>query len=205
MPDSTIFPNRLHAYTYTHPTGRLAHPRNVYVVECGNHCVRKITPHGLVATFAGSGIEGSADGQGSAASFNEPSGIAINGEGIFVTDSQNHCIRKITREGLVTTFVGSGTEGSSDGQGTAARFASPYGIAVSSEGTLFVADHGGHCIRKVTPEGRVSTFAGRSRSQGCMDGPGLVSRFRSPTGVAIDGVGNVFVADFGNHRLSMIT
>ena len=156
----------------------------------------------IVSTLAG-GARGFADGIGSAAQFSFPSGIAIDAAGnIYVVDSWNHRIRKVTPEGEVSTLAG-GEEGFADGAGSAAQFSFPRGIAIDTKGNLYVADGDNHRIRKVTPEGEVSTFAGSEG--GFADGIGSAAQFYHPSGIAIDMTGNLYVADTWNHRICMIT
>ncbi|MDP5958062.1 MAG: hypothetical protein QGF82_04865, partial [Candidatus Marinimicrobia bacterium] len=127
-----------------------------------------ITP--VVTTLAGSGSQGSADGTGTASSFNYPSGVAVDGSGnVYVGDWSNHLIRKITSAGVVTTLAGSGSQGSADGTGTAASFYHPSGVAVDGSGNVYVGDTYNHLVRKITSAGVVTTLAG-SGSQGSADG-----------------------------------
>lgn len=159
-------------------------------------------------TLAGQpGGLGNVDGAGEAARFCQPHGLALDGAGnVYVADYYNYAIRKIAPDGSVTTLAGSvGEPGSADGAGSAARFDRPMAVAADSGGTLFVADAGSHTVRRVTPDGTVTTLAGRPGEQGCADGAGREARFRSPSGVAVDGSGNVYVADTGNHTLRKIT
>ena len=139
---------------------------NVYVADNGNDTIRKVTPAGVVTTLAGlAGSSGSADGTGSAARFYGPSGVAVDSAGnVYVADTGNYTIRKVTPAGVVTTLAGlAGTEGSADGTGSAARFSYPSGVAVDSAGNVYVADTGNNTIRKVTPAGVVTTLAGTRR------------------------------------------
>jgi IPT/TIG domain/NHL repeat/GYF domain 2 len=179
---------------------------NVYVAD--TNTIRKITPTGVVTTLAGTaGASGSADGTGSAARFASPVGVAVDGSGnVYVADFYNNTIRKITPAGVVTTLAGTaGTSGSTDGTGSAARFRIPYGVAVDSSGNVYVADTYNQTIRKITPAGVVTTLAGTAGSWGSVDGTGSAARFASPVGVAVDGSGNVYVADSGNHTIRKIT
>ena len=181
---------------------------NVFVADYDNYTIRKVTPAGVVTTLAGSaGNGGSADGTGSAARFNQPSGVAVDSAGnVFVADTDNHTIRKVTPAGVVTTLAGSaGASGSTDGTGSAARFDDPEGVAVDSAGNVFVADTDNHTIRKVTPAGVVTTLAGSAGASGSTDGTGSAARFYYPVGVAVDSAGNVFVADTGNHTIRKVT
>ncbi|MGA8148974.1 MAG: hypothetical protein WB870_15585 [Gallionellaceae bacterium] len=134
---------------------------NVYVADSGNNTIRKITPTGVVSTLAGTpGVQGSADGTGTAASFNYPTGVATDNAGnVYVADSGNNTIRKISPAGIVSTVAGApGVTGSGDGTGAAASFHYPIGVATGSAGHVYVADSGNNTIRKITPDGAVSTL-----------------------------------------------
>ena len=123
---------------------------NVYVADIDNVRIRKITSAGLVSTLAGSGVRTFADGFGTGASFNNPSGVAVDQSGnVYVADSDNHRIRKITRVGVVTTWAGSGTPALVNGAGTSACFYNPYGIFVDVNGSVYVGDSSNHKIRKI--------------------------------------------------------
>ena len=181
---------------------------NLYVTERENHTIRKVTPAGVVTTFAGSaGSYGSTDGTGAAARFWQPRGVAVDGDGnVYVADTANHTIRKITPAGVVTTLAGTaGSYGSTDGTGAAASFNSPWGMAVDGDGNLFVADTSNHAIRKVTPAGEVTTLAGSAGSSGSADGTGAAASFSQPAGVAVDGDGNLYVTDAGNRTIRKVT
>lgn len=180
---------------------------NVYVADSGNSTVRKIAPGGIVTTFAGLGRErGNTDATGTQARFDQPFGIAVDANGVvYVSDATANTIRKISPAGVVTTLAGrSGSSGSTDGAGSAARFTVPYGIAVDSAGTVFVVDHGNHTIRKVTADGTVTTLAGTAGTAGAANGRGAAASFRYPSGVAVDRTGTVFVADTDNHLIRAI-
>ena len=179
---------------------------NVYVGDYGNHKIRKITPAGVVTTLAGSGAPGASDGTGSGASFSNPSGVAVDATGnLYVADTSNNKIRKITASGNVTTLAGSGSYGSTDGQGTAARFYYPRGVAVDGNGNVYVGDEVSTIIRKITPTGVVTTLAGNPGWYGPYDGFGNASSFNRPFGVAVDGNGNVYVADTDNAKIRKIS
>ncbi|HUR56617.1 MAG TPA: immunoglobulin domain-containing protein, partial [Opitutaceae bacterium] len=181
---------------------------NVYVADTLNNTIRKIASNGSVTTLAGqAGQEGTSDGSGSNARFLSPSGVAVDSAGnVYVADAGNNTIRKITPAGVVTTLAGvARTSGSADGTGTAARFSNPSGIAVDGAGNLYVTDSGNHSIRKVTPGGVVTTFAGLAQSSGSSDGSGTLARFNNPTGISIDSAGTLYVADSGNHTIRKIT
>ena len=179
---------------------------NVYVADWGASIIRKVTPAGAVSTVAGlAGNPGSADGVGSAARFSHPWGVAVDRSGnIYVASGTT--IRKITPDGVVSTLAGqAGTAGSADGTGSAARFLGPAGVAVDDSGNVYVADNSNFTIRKVSPEGVVSTLAGQARSYGSADGTGSAARFGAPKGVAVDGSGNVYVADTLNETIRKVT
>ncbi len=185
---------------------------NIYVADRGNHTVRKLTAAGVVSTLAGTpGSSGSSDGAGNAARFNSPAGVAVDGSGnVYVADHDNHTIRKITGDGVVSTLAGSTSSstpygGSADGTGSAAHFAFPSGVAVDGSGNVYVADTSNDTIRKITSTGDVTTFAGKAQNGGSADGAGSLARFWAPEGVAVDGSGNVYVADTGNHIIRKIT
>lgn len=181
---------------------------NVYVSDSGNHTIRKISPAGAVTTLAGSaGNSGTADGTGSVARFNNPIGLALTTAGdLLVADSNNHTIRKVTVAGVVTTFAGAaGTAGSADGTGTGATFHNPHSVALDASGNLWVSDSGNHTIRRITAAGVVTTFAGAAGSAGSTDGSGSAARFSTPQGLAFDASGNLFVADWGNSLLRKIS
>jgi len=130
----------------------------------------------------------------------------FDGDGIlYVFDNGNHTIRKVTPAGVVTTFAGSGSNGSEDGTGTAASFNYLRGGAFDGDGNLFVADAGNRTIRKVTPAGVVTTFAGSAGSAGSINGIGPAARFSYPVGVAFDGDGNLYVADDGGTKIRKVT
>ncbi|MCF7732297.1 MAG: DUF1573 domain-containing protein [Akkermansiaceae bacterium] len=183
---------------------------NLFIADSGNNLIRMITPGGEVRTIAGTGNFGMIDGIGADATFAFPSGLAVGPDGnLYVSDTINHVIRKLTRPAeaddpwIVSTLAGAGIAGFLDGIGTSTFFNHPHGIAVDASGILFVADTFNHCIRKISPNGTVTTYAG-SGANGADDGPRLIARFSSPTGVAVDLDGNVFVADRDNHRIRMI-
>jgi streptogramin lyase len=181
---------------------------NAYVADQYNSTIRKITPTGVVTTVAGTaGAIGSADGTAAAARFYHPRGVAVDGSGnVFVADTNNQSIRKITPAGVVSTLAGTaGSHGSTDGAGAAARFYSPYGVAVDGSGNVYVADTFNQTIRKITPAGVVSTLAGTAVAAGIADGTGPAARFNVPSGVVVDGSGNVYVADTGNATIRKIT
>jgi sugar lactone lactonase YvrE len=182
---------------------------NVFVIDSANHLIRRITSAGVVSTFAGSGSSGSTNGTGTAASFNAPFGIAIDSaRNLYVADTGNNMIRRITSQGVVTTFAGATTSGSSDGVGTAALFNGPCGIAVDSNDIVYVADTLNNKIRRIAADGTVTTFAGPAAgttTSGNTNGTGTAARFNSPYSITCDGANNLFVADYNNNVIREVT
>jgi sugar lactone lactonase YvrE len=178
---------------------------NLFVSDYINHKIRKITPSGVVTTFAGSGTAGSTDGTGTAASFRNPAGLAIDAAGnILVADYYNHKIRKISPSGVVTTIAGTGSSGAIDGSSSLATFQNPGAVCSDANGNIFIVDVGNNKIRKINSSGIVSTFAGDGTS-GSTDGNGNTARFYIPRGITIDVSGNLFVGDYGNNKIRKIT
>jgi sugar lactone lactonase YvrE len=195
------------AARFDHPSG-LAADRvgNLYVADTCNHTLRKITPGAWVSTLGGlTGRAGSAGGTNSQARFNSPAGVAVDSAGnIYVADQGNSTIRKITPDGLVATLAGlAGAVGNSDGLGNSARFSYPAGLAVDIQGTLYVADRNDSVIRKITPDGAVSTLAGTG-TEGATDGICSRAQFTFPSGLAANTEGTIFVADTFAHTIRQI-
>ncbi len=187
---------------------------NVYVADMNNHSIRKITSGGVVSTLAGTGSSGfvdSADSAGGVAKFNKPRGVAVDGDGnVYVADSSNHSIRKITSGGVVSTLAGTGSSGSTNGAGNVAKFNDPRGVAVDSSGNVYVADTYNYRIRKITTDAAgvvsVSTLAGGAGgASGDVDGAGNVAKFKRVVGVAVDSDGNLYVGDSNNYYIRKIT
>ena len=179
---------------------------NVYVADGGNNKIRKITPSGEVTTLAGIGTPGTADGPRLEASFRSPESVAVDTVGnVYVADTGNHKIRKITPSGEVTTLAGSGTRGTADGPPRDASFDTPFGVAVDTNGDVYVADTVNNKIRKITPSGEVTTLAGSGARGAVDDDTGLNASFQSPTGLVVDAAGNVYVADMANNLIRKIT
>jgi sugar lactone lactonase YvrE len=199
------------AATFDAPAGvALDSSGNVYVAEYGNNDIRKITPSGAVTLFAGSTVggtagKGDANGTGSAASFWNPTGVAVDSAGnVYVADESNNQIRKITSGGAVTIFAGltTGVAGHANGTGTAASFSAPNGIAIDSSGNLWVTDSANNVIRKITTPGAVVTTPYGSGTAGRNNADGVAAEFNTPTAIAVDPVsGNLFVADHGNNEI----
>lgn len=178
----------------------------VYVADSLNHCIRRISTTNEVTTFAGGCGEESGDfvdGPATVARFSFPLGIAVDRAGtVYVADTYNARVRRITATGEVTTLAGSGLDGSIDGPAGIAQFSDPLAIAIAPDGAVIVVDKGNR-IRLITPDGAVATLAGTSEP-GFADGPGDQARFNAPSGVAVDAAGIVYVADAGNHRIRAI-
>lgn len=186
---------------------------NLYIADSGNNAIRKIS-NGSVTTIAGSliGNSGFADGTGTDALFSNPMGIIVDASGnIYVADTGNNRIRKIVIDPLtgistVTTIAGGATVGSTDGAGSSARFNGPQGLVLDSSGNLYVADTGNNTIRAVNlATGVVTTLAGSAGTSGFDDGTGSTAKFNGPTGLAIDGSGNIYVTDTGNKEIRKVT
>ncbi|MES2901589.1 MAG: NHL repeat-containing protein [Pseudomonadota bacterium] len=171
---------------------------NLYVADAGeNNRIRKLAPNGMVSTLAGA-TEGFTDGAGVLAAFHTPSGLAIDKAGnLYVADTGNHAIRKVTPQGEVSTLAGNGTPGFADGVGKQALFNGPVGVAVDQAGNVLVADTYNDRIRRIAPDGTVVTIAG-SGTPGLLDGPGAIAMLDTPSGIAIDAKGVIYVADTRN-------
>eukprot|EP01046_Picozoa_sp_COSAG06_P011318 COSAG06_NODE_642_length_13482_cov_21.927296_16_plen_611_part_00 len=181
------------------------------VADRTNHCIRRVSADGTqVTTVAGiAGKEGHADGAAGEAQFNQPYGVAVDGEGgLLVADKSNHCIRRVSADGTqVTTVAGiAGKEGHADGAAGEAQFNNPRSVAVDGEGGLLVADADNHCIRRVSADGtQVTTVAGIAGKQGHADGAAGEAQFKYPFGVAVDGEGGLLVADQYNHCIRRVS
>lgn len=174
---------------------------NIYVADGGdNNRIRKITPAGVSSTLAG-GSEGYAEGAGGNAAFHTPSGIAIDRQGnLYVADTGNHAIRKVTPAGAVTTLAGNGIAGFSDGKGAAAQFNGPIGVAVDEAGVVYVADTYNDRIRRIAPDGTVTTIAGGDRP-GLANGAAMQALFDTPCALALGADGELFIADTRNNAI----
>jgi gliding motility-associated-like protein len=178
---------------------------NLYIADGGNFKIRKITADGWVSTIAGSGLRGFADGKGINASFSVINGLTVDAFGnIYVADTfNNQRIRRITLDGTVTTIAGDGTIGSVDESALKSTFNGTQGIKIDSEGTLYVADSQNNKIRKISANGIVSTVAGNG-TDGAVDGFGTIASFSSPFGLDFDKSGNILVADMNNNKIRKI-
>ena len=192
------------AARFNGPKGVGTDGASIFVADTRNHAIRTVTAGGAVTTAAGNPPQaGTSDGTGTSARFRAPAGAAVVGDNVFVADTGNHAIRKITSAGTVTTLAGNpGFSGTADGAGTAARFTNPQGIvAVGTD--LYVADAENHAIRKVTAAGVVTTIAGLPGTPGFVNDTGGLARFNAPKGIATDD-SSLFVADAGNHAIRKI-
>jgi len=192
--------------SFTYPEGVAVDTMGyVYVIDIFSHRIRKISPSGLVSTLAGSGKDLYADGIGTFASFSFPYGIIVDSSGnIFIADTLSQRIRLISPTGFVTTFAGSGHKAYADGFGTFASFTSPFDMTMDSSGYLYVADTDNNRIRMISPTGCVTTVAGSGNSS-YADGLGTRASFMHPNGVALNSLGDLFVADFRKMRKISLT
>jgi len=190
------------ASRFSDPYGVAIGPRGaIYVADGGEaNRIRVIGPDGAVSTLAG-GKEGFTDGLGSAAAFHTPSALALDHLGnLYVADTGNHAIRRIAPDGAVTTLAGSGSPGYVDGIGRAAQFNGPVGIAVDDAGIVYVADTYNDRIRRIAPDGTVTTLAGTGKPA-LFDGPGPAAAFDTPSALAVGHDGNLYIADTGNNAV----
>jgi sugar lactone lactonase YvrE len=193
------------------PQGVVVFENNVYVADTGNHRIRRIDKTtGAVTTLAGKATAGFVDGAGGTAQFHSPRAVAVNAAGqLVVADTGNHCIRLLTVGNSVVTLAGSDTPGFLDGADINARFSSPAGLTIGTDGTIYVTDQDNHRIRSITTGGLVGTVAG-SGIAGLLDSPvdslhpATIARFDSPGGITLDGEGNLIVAEQGTSRLRRI-
>jgi gliding motility-associated-like protein len=179
---------------------------NMYVPEYYNKVIRKITTTGTTTIFAGQlNSPGNTDGAISSARLTGPTATVFDSQGnMFVADYMGNTIRKISIAGQVSTFAGSATAGLADGNGTAAQFNQPHGLAIDAADNIYVADLQNHAIRKITPAGAVTTLAGNG-SNGNVNGTGAAARFTLPGYLTLDVLGNIYVADGGNNSIRKIT
>jgi uncharacterized protein (TIGR03437 family) len=183
---------------------------NLYIADRGNHVIRKVTPDGVITTFAGTGQLGSSGdgGPATAATFNEPTGLAFDATGnLYIADANNHRIRKITPQGIISTVVGNGTDefAGDGGPATQASLNLPIAVTFDKAGNLYITDTLNNRIRKVTTNGAIQSIAGVTLNGYTGDG-GLATQaqLNFPTGVVVDDAGNVFIADTSNHRVRKI-
>jgi PKD repeat protein len=184
---------------------------SVYVADYLNQRVRKITSAGTITTFAGNGTPGSSGdgGQATSAQLSGPAEVAVAANGdVYIATETGQRVRKVTAAGTITTFAGNGTPGFSGdgGQATSAQLNRPFGIALDSAGNLYIAEFANNRVRKVTPAGTITTFAGNGTAGSSGDGGQATSaQLSGPVGVAVDATGSVYIADYTNNRIRKVT
>ncbi|QZY21026.1 RICIN domain-containing protein [Streptomyces decoyicus] len=182
----------------------------LYFSEYSNHRVRKVTADGKISTFAGTGEAdyGDDDGLAVSARLNYPRGVAVDSaDAVYIADAGNHRVRKVTANGEISTFAGTGAAGAGGdgGLATAAELDRPYGVAVDGTGAVYIADHNNHRVRKVAVDGTISTFAGTGEADFGGDGGAAESaQLNGPHAVAVDSAGVVYIADAENHRVRKV-
>lgn len=192
--------------TLASPTGLTIDSKgNFYIALLFGECIKKVTPEGEISVFAGTGLAGYVDGDASSAQFHGPIDVAVDkNDTLYVADYYNHAIRKIAPDGAVTTLAG-GDSGNVDGIGIEAKFNRPTCIAIDNDCNLFVTDYYNHCIKKITPEGVVSTIAGSTEGvHGFVDGEGIEARLNKPVSIAIDNSGDLYFSEKDNHSVRKI-
>jgi sugar lactone lactonase YvrE len=186
--------------------------RNVYIADFFGNRVRKVSPAGIISTFAGTGKQGFGGdgGPATSAQFHYPAGLAVDGSGnVYIADRNNGRVRKVSRDGTITTIAGSGSiiihQRGDGGPALAARLFTPAGVAVDRQGNVYISDPADYRVRKVSPDGTITTLAGGMRSGFSGDGgPASAARLTSPVGVAADAQGNVYIADPRTHRVRRV-
>jgi sugar lactone lactonase YvrE len=195
------------ARQFDHPQGiAIDSFNNIYIADWANDVIKKMDTTGRIAILAGRpGSPGAKDGHGTSASFYLPEGIAVDGsQNLYVCDTYNNLIRKISPDGYVTTVAGKKAKGATDGKGSAASFSHPSGITVDRYGNLYVSDAGNNKIRKIAPDGMVTTLAGNGH-RGAEDGSDTLASFYRPYGIAIAGDGSLLIADYQNNVIRKIS
>lgn len=191
---------------------------NLYIADYYNHRIRKVSRTGIITTVVGSGPDepryhyGAFSGDGGPAinaHLNLPRGVGVDGVGnLYIADTGNERIRKVSRGGIITTVAGNGTSGyyGDNGPATRAHLNGPAGVAIDGPGNLYIADEGNNRVRKISPDGIISTVVGNGASgYSGDDGPAIKARLNSPTGVAVDGFGNIYIADHDNYRIRKVS
>ena len=183
---------------------------NTYIAQYGNNCIRKVATNGIITTVAGNGSAGYAGdgGQATEAQFNKPMGVAVDNNGnLYIADYGNNCIRKVATNGIIATVAGNGSAGyaGDGGQATEAQLNKPYGVAVDSNGNIYIADYGNNRIRKVTADGIITTVAGNGSGGYAGDGgQATEAQLNQPRGIAVDNNDNIYIIDFGNYRIRKV-
>jgi sugar lactone lactonase YvrE len=182
---------------------------NLFIADLQNNRIRKVSPVGIITTVAGTTFGFSGDGgAATSAQLVHPEGVAVDGAGnLFIADTFNQCIRKVGSDGIITTVAGTGVSGFSGdgGAATSAQLVNPWGVAVDGAGNLFIADSGNNRIRKVTAAGIITTVAGTTLGFSGDGGAATSAQLVNPWGVAVDGAGNLFIADTSNNRIRKVT
>ncbi|WP_219009819.1 IPT/TIG domain-containing protein [Aquimarina litoralis] len=193
--------------TFNNPRGlAMDSNRNIVIADLGAQKIRRINlSAGTVETIAGTGDSGLVNGDGSIAQFAAPISVVVDAtDNIYVCELANATIRKITPDNIVSSLVGTGMVGFVDGPADTALINFAAGMAIDANGDIIFADAGNHSIRKVTPQGFVSTIAGNG-TMGDVNGTGDVAQFNAPLDVGVDSQGNIYVVDFGNQKIKQIT
>lgn len=183
---------------------------NLYIADTYNNRIRKVDVSGIITTIAGNGSRGYSGDGGAAmvAELNSPTGVAVDQSGnIYVADISNSCVRMVNNNGIITTIAGNGTLGYSGDGGAAisAELGSPIAVAVDALGNIYIADYSESTIRKVNTSGIISTIAGNGTWGYSGDGGQATSaEISDPTGIAVDGSKNVYIADYANNRIRKI-
>lgn len=185
---------------------------NIYFADFGNNRVRKIDPNGVTTTVAGNGIVGYTGDNGPAASatLNYPSGVALDVVGnLYIADTYNAAVRKVNPAGVITTFAGNfyATGFGDGGLATSAGLYTPRAVAIDLAGNVFIADDTDNTIRKVTPDGKISTLVGQHNSPGGFsgdNGPASAAALYNPQALAVDAQGNLYIADSSNGRIRKV-
>jgi len=191
---------------FSGPNGIVLGPDGaLYVADAGNARIRRVAPDGTTTTLAGDGVRGLQDGPGAEARFAYPTGLAFGPERrLYVVDRWAHCVRQVAPDGTVTTVAGNGVPGFVDGPGSEARFDNPLSAAWDPQWGLVVTDSGNHALRRVDPDGTVSTLMGGPFPRAA-DGPPERAGFYWDTGIVSDGRGGLYVADAQNHKVRRLT
>jgi hypothetical protein len=193
---------------FASPEDMVISGNTMYVLDGGsglNGASIRVISGSNVTTLVGGGAKGFTNATGTAAQFGNCFGFAMDTSGNFyIADVANNVIRKVTPSGTASTFAGTGASGAVDGASTIATFSGPTAVAIDNAGNLYISDEGNNKIRKITPAGMVSTFAG-SGVHGSADGTGTAASFFLPEGMAFDNSGNLYVADMNNNKIRMIT
>jgi sugar lactone lactonase YvrE len=181
---------------------------NLYIADMGNNRVRKLTPEGIISTYAGGGSPADRVGDGGPATearLNALRGLVVDIAGnLYIGDTENHRVRKVTPEGMISTYAGTGKVGRAGDNGPAlqAGLTQPAALALDAQGNLYVAEYGAYRVRRIATDGTITTVAGRGTQGFSGDGgPATEARFNFITGIHVDALGNLFITDWGVHRI----